>query len=153
MNNTPNKIIVCDNGDYVPFNPDTHSKITPSKLEVTVKDFPSLDDIKSANRARGFHWFDKETIAFFSTVFGTYVGYGVFITSEKPRWAEGLRRYSVRVAGDDGQVHTFGGFQGYRSRSIAKWHATKIASLLGQGCTVVDVENRHFGTWFGSPRK
>jgi hypothetical protein len=145
MNTPENKIIVCDNGEYVPYNAGIHSDITPNKMEVKVKDFSSLCEIVTANKMRGFHWFDKETIAFFSTVLGAYVGYGVFITSEKPRWEkDGSRRYSVRVADDGGQIHTFGGFQGYSTRATAKRHALRIARLLGQGCTVVDSENRHF---------
>ena len=145
MSNIPNKIIVYDNGDYVPFNPDIHSPTSTRKLDITVKDFASLDEIETANRVRGFHWFDKETIAFFCTVLGAYVGYGVFVTSDKPRWAEDCsRRYSVRVAGNDGQIHTFGPFQGYGTRANAKRHALKISRLLEQGCTVVDAENRHF---------
>lgn len=153
MNTPENKIIVYENGEYVPYNVDVHSDITPNKLEVKVKDFSSLDEIVTANKMRGFHWFDKETIAFFSTVLGAYVGYGVFITSEKPRWEkDGSRRYSVRVADDGGQIHTFGGFQGYSTRATATRHARKIARLLEKGHVVVDVENRHFGTWFESPR-
>jgi hypothetical protein len=145
MNNAPNKIIVCDNGDYVPYNPDVHADITPNKLDVEVHDFACLDHIVTANRVRGWHWFDKKTIAFFSTVFGAYVGYGVFVTSEKPRWEKDAgRRYSVRIAESNGQIHTFGGFQGYSTRATAKRHALKIANLLEKGCTLVDSENRHF---------
>jgi hypothetical protein len=145
MNNAQNKIIVYDNGDYVPYNPDVHSDINPNRLVVEVKDFPSLDEIATANRVRGWHWFDKDTIEFFGTVFGAYVGYGIFITSEKPRWAkDSSRRYSVRIAENNGQVHTFGGFQGYSTRATAKRHALKIAKLLKEGFTVVDTENRHY---------
>ena len=58
----------------------------------------TIDQIKTANKARGFHWFDPDTLRFFKSRIGgaVYQGPGgvYFVTSECG--PSGVRRYTVR---------------------------------------------------------
>lgn len=95
----------------------------------TDEDFPpfrTMEDVREANRAIGHHWFDADTLRFFrSRIGGALYGGRYFVSSEQFQgsWSEGHysepRRYTVRVANQDGTVDTVGEFQAYASRAQA----------------------------------
>lgn len=73
----------------------------------------TINDIKTAVRVRGSHWFDPDTMRFFKTrvLEGVYQGEGgiYFVTSE--RGPNELRRYSVRkFAPETADISTVGDF-------------------------------------------
>ncbi len=84
----------------------------------------NLTAIKNAVKASGGHWFDKDTLAFFgSKIDSQYVwpvkGGAYFVSSEKCRWNNGPRLYSVRFCSDAGDIDTVGEFQGYKTAKAA----------------------------------
>ncbi len=105
----------------------------------------TIEQIKGMNAAKGFHFFEPDTLRFFrSKVYGeVYAGGGgwFFVTSEQfvcyePRYCREPRAYSVRYMRPDGQVETVGEFNSIptlqRARTLArqaaadnlKWHKT-----------------------------
>lgn len=81
--------------------------------------FASMRDVVAANFARGHHFFERETMAFFRSRAGsTLYGGRYFITSEQFD-SFSARRYTVRVANDDGSVDTVGEFQEHATRAAA----------------------------------
>lgn len=88
----------------------------------------SLNEFKSLNRQKGFHWFDQGTLSFFrSRVSNWDCVTGYFISSE--RGPDGYRKYSVRKADfETGNVSTVGGFFSYPSIATAK---TTVKRLRG----------------------
>lgn len=88
--------------------------------------YRTMDDVISANRAIGNHWFDADTMRFFKTriesgaipLHSENCHKARFITSEKG--PDGVRRYSVREAQPDGTIDTIGEFQQYRTRDKAR---------------------------------
>lgn len=85
----------------------------------------TMTQIKQANRDKGHHWFDPSTLRFFRSRFGKRVyGARYFVSSEQ---GPGMpRRYSVRIAHDDGRVCTVGEFNSM-TRSEAHTFARKAA--------------------------
>jgi hypothetical protein len=87
--------------------------------------YNDLHEVKGANRAKGHHWFEPESMRFFGCRIESVVLYGrLFVTSEQPpvefEDPEGEpRRYSIRVATDDGAVHTVGEFRAWTSKDDA----------------------------------
>lgn len=68
----------------------------------------TVSAIKVANKAIGHHWFDADTMRFFSSrVLRGVIGGRLFVTSERP--PEGEREYRVRIADDAGAVSTVAG--------------------------------------------
>lgn len=68
------------------------------------------------------HWFDAATMRFFKTrlprvAYATNAGI-LFITSEVN--PSGVKRYSIRRQGVDGDINTVGEFHGYISRQAAE---------------------------------
>lgn len=100
----------------------------------TTKMYRSIDEIRSANRAARQHWFSNDTMAFFRTrVHDTIYGGRFFVTSDTPD-NDTPRRYTVRVAHDDGHVVTVGEFQQYGSREDAHAAAQRYgAEFLSSG--------------------
>lgn len=88
----------------------------------------SIDEIVAANESTGQVWFSEETMRWWDTVIHKRVyGGRYFVTSEAP--ADASRRYTVRVAHDDGTVETHGDFMAHSTRreaanaAIAAWTA------------------------------
>jgi hypothetical protein len=86
--------------------------------------FFTVEQIKQANAEAGQHWFDPGALRFFSSrVSGPVVGGRYFISSEKfTSVATGLsdpRKYTIRVADDDGSIDTVGEFQQYTTKRAA----------------------------------
>ena len=104
----------------------------------TVGPFATVADIRAANRAIGHHWFDGGTIRFFASRIGrTVYGGRFFVTSEQDRPSGGFpaawggeRRWTVRMAEDDGSITTVGPFGGYGSGEEARRAAQRLASEL-----------------------
>jgi hypothetical protein len=78
------------------------------------------------------HWFDKDTIKFFSCTLAeggriTPGGEILFATSEKP--PHGRRAYSVRVLRADGDIDTVGEFCGFGSWAAAERAIAEMVSV------------------------
>ena len=72
--------------------------------------FTSLAEVKALNFIRGYHFFNAGTMRFFdSRAAGPIYGRRLFVTSE--RFEGESRRYTIRVAHDDGSIGTLGEFQ------------------------------------------
>lgn len=89
----------------------------------------SIGDIRAANQLLGDKWFSASAMAFFQTRFaGLYFG-RFFLTSEKDT---GPRRYTIRIAYDDGKVETVGEFMGYSTPNAAEQEVRRIADGKGE---------------------
>ena len=87
----------------------------------------TIDDIKKRNREVGHHFFDDETMRFFSSRVYSKVCGDYFVTSEQ--FPSGLRHYSVRrIDWDTGVIETVGGFQRFTSLADAMREAKQLAS-------------------------
>jgi len=87
--------------------------------------YRSLDQIKRANAAAGYHFFDADTLRFFkSRVSATLYGGRYFVTSE--RGPSDVRAYTVRRAEDDGSIQTVEPFNRL-TRSAAHALAARLA--------------------------
>ncbi len=91
--------------------------------------FSYLEQVQNSNRESGHHWFDPDTMRFFSTRICTELVKGVyFITSEKPPHSP--RAYSIReVYNEDGHIRTVGETCQYTSLSDARHALKDIAGL------------------------
>lgn len=93
----------------------------------------NIDEIKRANASRGHFFFSPDTMRFFrSRILSGVYGGRYFVTSERFIASDGSRpgrRYTVRVAADDGECDTAepDGFQAFRSAKGAKARALKLA--------------------------
>jgi hypothetical protein len=91
-----------------------------------------MDDVRSANRKIGNHWFDRGTLKFFNTkIESGLIGGRYFITSERYDETQ-PRLYSIRIARPDGTIGTVGDFQGYTSREDAREAVRGIVKGEGQ---------------------
>jgi endonuclease YncB( thermonuclease family) len=82
----------------------------------------TIDEIETAVRSTGSHWFDRDTMRFFGTkVYPEVIDKGrfiYFVTSEKP--PHGPRAYSIRQFDPEtATIKTCGEFCGYKSRQAA----------------------------------
>lgn len=103
--------------------------------------FRDILEIKQANIAAGYHFFDPPTLRFFgSRVSDRVYGGRIFVTSERDSgmtfrgehvaaW-DGRRCYTLRIAHDDGSVDTIGDLGQYASWSGAHAAAERIAARL-----------------------
>lgn len=87
----------------------------------------TIDQIKKANAAGGYPWFDPSTINFFrSRIAPGVIGGRYFVTSEQFS-ATSPRRYTVRIAHDNGSIGTIGEFMQYPSLGVARTAARHAA--------------------------
>lgn len=84
----------------------------------------TLSDIRRATRG---HWFDADTMKFFSTTLpdGEYVwninGRVFFISGERDTWTDQKRRYTIReYLPEKDDIVTVGEFQQYRTPDQAR---------------------------------
>jgi hypothetical protein len=97
--------------------------------------FRTVADIRAANEAAGHYYFTPDTMRFFgSRVLSGVIAGRYFVTSERqpasyyPQYfPAGERRYTVRVAHDDGTIDTVGEFQGWSTARQARAHARFVA--------------------------
>ena len=84
--------------------------------------YTSIEQVKRANAAKGYHWFDKGTMqSFRSRVGDTIYGGHYFVSSEQFVGSEytEARKYTVRYACSNGDIETIGEFNSYTSRDSA----------------------------------
>lgn len=95
----------------------------------------NIQDIRKANEANGYHFFEAGALRFFRSRIGSRVFSGpggvFFITSEQFVASDGWaadRAYTVRQALPSGAIETVGKHQAYRSRSCANRAASRLAA-------------------------
>jgi hypothetical protein len=81
--------------------------------------FSTIQEIRDANIKIGNNWFSPDTIRFFKSKIESNVLHGrYFISSEK---APGCgRKFTIRIAADDGSIGTVGEFQQFKTRIQAE---------------------------------
>lgn len=94
--------------------------------------YTTIAAIKEANRKAGHHFFEADSMRFFRSKIarGVIIAGRLFITSEQFVPSDGPpdpRRYSVRVAHDNGSVATVGEFQAYATLAEAHRAAKEMA--------------------------
>ena len=91
--------------------------------------YNTLKEIKAANAAAGQHFFEPATMRFFnSRVSARLIAGRYFISSE--RFDETTpRRYTVRIANDDGTIDTVGEFQQYPTMAQARAAAEALEAV------------------------
>lgn len=109
---------------------------------VVTSPFTGVGAIERANRDAGFYWFEPDSMSFFGTKILRYFGAGVFTTHETDPMGRGA--WSIRVAGADGNVTTFGRFHSYARSSTATSTAKRLATLLDEGRAVLDDQGQTF---------
>lgn len=93
-----------------------------------------MNQIRQANKAAGFHWFDAATMRFFqsrvsSRVYPLADGSCLFVSSE--RNGELARRYTVRHALTSGDIaDTPRGFQAFATSGGAHGYAARLRAEL-----------------------
>jgi hypothetical protein len=102
--------------------------------------YKTIEDIKKANKNRGHHFFEKDTLHFFdSRVESRVYGGRFFVTSEQDHGAtyEMPRRFTVRRCEDDGTINTATDFHpGFPTLQEA---ATAMVTLVeAEGATPVE---------------
>ena len=100
--------------------------------------YRTMADVRSANAAAGHHWFDPATLRFFRSRVGRTLYAGrYFITSEQmspsydrstDTWHYFPRRWSIRIANDDGSIDTVGEFDQYESYAQARAAIRKLTA-------------------------
>lgn len=84
--------------------------------------FNNITEVKAANKAKGQHFFSKDTLAFFgSKVYPelyTVAGRQFFITSED-NFNRTKKGYTIREAMPDGDIETLGEFLEYATKEQA----------------------------------
>lgn len=89
--------------------------------------YMTLAEVKVRNRTTGHHFFDPDAVAFFASKCYTPIYAGrLFVTSE--RQPHGSRRFTVRVAHDNGQIGTVGEFEKYATLTAAAKAAEALAA-------------------------
>ena len=88
--------------------------------------FTNMTEVKKANKEKGGHFFDKNTLRFFnSRIESSLLKNKYFITSEW--YGEGFKRlYTIREALKDGSIKTIGKFQEHKTKELAKEAIKKI---------------------------
>lgn len=86
--------------------------------------FGTIAAVRRANKAAGYHFFDRSTMRGFRSIVGrTVYGGRYFITSEQFVGSDHTaapRKYTVREAKPGGDINTVGQFQAYRSAVAAR---------------------------------
>lgn len=95
--------------------------------------YRTIQEIKAANKAAEQHFFDEDTMRFFrSRVESGVIGGRYFITSEQFVGSDEIaqpRRYTIRVARENGHVDTVGEFQEYGTKGLAVRAAHALTDL------------------------
>jgi len=122
-----------------------------------IGDFENIGAIKTMNEHHQRFFFSEGAMAFFNSRIEPKVYSGcVFVTSESPQQLHPLgrtddqRRWSVRIALDNGAIETFGDFCWYKSLSDAQLAAENLGLDLRRLDTLfvtlhkTDEENNEF---------
>ena len=92
----------------------------------------TIDDVITANKVNGYHFFDKSTMRFFNSRIMTKLNEGYlinnkyFITSEKFD-DNSPRLYTIREYIGDGDIDTVGEFQQFRTVKEALEYAKGLS--------------------------
>ena len=101
-----------------------------------IGNFTSIDHVKQHNTQQGYLWFNPDTMRFHKTQLGTDLFGGcVFVSSEKhdmPYQPPQPRKYSIRVAMDNGSIQTYA-FHQYDTMREAKREAKWLGEALKNG--------------------
>ena len=98
-------------------------------LEIETTNFSNVNEVRQANKAIGHHWFDASSMRFFNShVNGAdkLINKRFFISSEQFD-SNSPRLFTIRVVSPNGEVNTYGEFQGYKTRKEAITAAHKIS--------------------------
>lgn len=121
--------------------------------------FRNISEIVETAKATGSHFFDADSMRYFSSrVHGDLYGGRFFVTSERDNtiWGEpawnGVRRYTVRMAryypGDERlQIDTMGEFGEYDTREEAHREARRLGDTVEScaDCGAVVIPGEHSG--------
>ena len=89
--------------------------------------YTTIEQIINTNKEKGFHFFSKETLAFWrGRVHAGVIGGCYFVTSERD-FSDTQRLYTIRKANTDGTIDTVGDFQAYATLAQAKRAMRKLA--------------------------
>ena len=88
----------------------------------------TIKEIEQRNKASGGHWFSKGAKAFFQSRVVTDVLHGRFFISRETN-PSGKTAYSVREAGERGNIETIGEFHSHKTVQAARrWLAGYLAA-------------------------
>lgn len=100
----------------------------PRSRRAGIGPFRSIDDIERANHYAAQHFFETDTMRFFSSrVLSGVHGGRYFVTSERRGFDDYRRAYTVRVALDNGHIETVGDFLAFGSSGTAHRAAARAA--------------------------
>jgi hypothetical protein len=98
--------------------------------------YKSISSFRQFNYQQGMHWFDRDTMKFFSTrLIGDMLGGCVFVTSDHNYKRD--RKYSIRLAMASGSVHSYA-FAHYDTLSEARKEAKWLSQALASGEATYD---------------
>lgn len=109
---------------------------------ILTKDFRDIHDIVIINKQSGFKFFEKETMRFFKSKIGRYLGNGVFLTQETDPYH--TKAWTVRLCTIEGGVATFGNFFDFKNGKTANALGKRLSKLLGEGKIVTDRNGQTF---------
>jgi hypothetical protein len=91
-----------------------------------------MQQIKDANRAAGYHWFDSSTTGFFGSRYGRTVYGGRYFIESSPFAFNGPRVYSIREAMPYGGIETVcvkNPDRPYLSENVYETRAQAVAAI------------------------
>jgi hypothetical protein len=109
---------------------------------VLTKDFKGIYEIEKLNEQKGYRFFEKDTMRFFKSKIGRYLGNGIFLTQETN--PQRKTAWTVRICTIDGNVATFGSFFDFKSGLTANAVGKRLSKLLGEGKIVADRNGQTF---------
>ena len=89
--------------------------------------FDSIKEIEIANKNIGHHWFDKGTKRFFKSHIHSEVYGGKYFISSENTYDGRDRKFTIRIARENGSVSTVGEFQEFSTVADAR---ARINELL-----------------------
>lgn len=91
-----------------------------------MRTYNTISEIKEANKVKGHHYFEPDTMRFFkSKVYPEIIHGNLFITSEKHR-EDDPRLFSVRCAMPDGSIDSVSKFQAFETKAQAIRYAKRL---------------------------
>ena len=88
--------------------------------------FTTMEQVKQANRARGQHWFDADTLEYWGTeIHGELMAGEFFITSED-NFNRDARFFTIRKVSDTGRISTVGTWQQHPTLVDALWELANV---------------------------
>ncbi len=89
--------------------------------------FKTISDVRRANKAAGHHFFDRDTMRFFSSRVVSSLYAGRFFVTAETGPGQAWPRFSVREALASGVIETRGEFQAHRFIEDAREAARNLA--------------------------